>query len=201
MTPVHAVTTGAETPSYTLERGWKTLTIAGGVVGLLGLLAIAFPFVTGLSVTIAIGAILVVAGIVHGTHAFTARGWNGRLWQVALAVISVLAGVTLLVNPVLGLTSLTLLAIAYLLVDAVVELWITTRMADQPGRASIAASGLLSLVLATLIWVGLPASSVWAVGLLVGVSLFVTGLSMVIVAISSRSVAEANQSVTEPRQA
>ncbi|SDQ28983.1 HdeD family acid-resistance protein [Natronobacterium texcoconense] len=201
MTPIHSISTGGEMPEYTLERGWKTLAIAGGVVGLLGILAIAFPLVTGLSVAFALGAVLVVSGIVHAAHAFTARGWNGRLWQVVLAAVSVVAGLLLLANPIVALASLTLLVIAYLLVDAVAELWMAMRMAGQPGRASIAASGLLSLVLAGLLWSGFPADAAWAVGLLVGVSLFVTGLSMAFVAISGRSVGETEQPMTEPRKA
>jgi len=201
MTPIHAVSTAGDVPEYTLERGWRTLAIAGGVVGVLGLLAIAFPFVTGLSVAIALGAVLVVSGIVHGAHAFTARGWHGRLWQVALAVVSVLAGLLLLANPVVALVSLTLLVIAYLLVDGVAELWMAVRMADQPGRASIAASGVLSFVLAGLLWAGFPADAAWAIGLLVGISLLTTGLSMGIVAISGRNVEDVPPPATEPRQA
>ncbi len=201
MTPIHAVSTAGDVPEYTLERGWRTLAIAGGVVGLLGLLAIAFPLVTGLSVALALGAVLLVSGIVHGAHAFTAQGWDGRLWQAALAVVSVVAGLFLLLNPVVALVSLTLLVIAYLVVDAVAELWMAVRMADQPGRASIAASGVLSLVLAGLLWAGFPADAAWAIGLLVGISLLMTGLSMAVVAISGRKAEDVTPPATEPRQA
>ncbi|RQG98019.1 HdeD family acid-resistance protein [Natrarchaeobius chitinivorans] len=198
---MNSVTATDESYGYSLERGWRTLAIAGGVVGLLGILAIAFPMVTGLSVTVGLGVLLLVGGIVHGAHAFTARGWSGSLWQAALAAISIVAGVALVVNPVVGLVSLTALAIAYLLVDAAAELWMSMRMDDQPGRASVAVSGLLSLVLAGLLWTGFPANAGWAIGVLVGVGLFVTGLSMVIVAFTGRSAAETTSAATEPRSA
>ena len=186
---------------YTLETGWRTLAMAGGVIGLLGVLAIAFPLATGLSITYGIGLLLVVGGVVHGAHAFTARGWRGSLWQLTLGVVSVLAGLVVLANPILGLASLTLLVIAYLLVDGVAELATSYRMAGQPGRGWVAASGAISLALAALLWAGFPVDAAWAVGLLVGVSLLVTGSSMVLVAFAGRRVDEdVTPPAAEPRR-
>ncbi|MFC4543884.1 HdeD family acid-resistance protein [Halosolutus amylolyticus] len=199
---MNSVTTDSDSAAeYTVEKGWRTLAIAGGVVGLIGLLAIALPFVAGISIALVLGGLLVLSGLVHGAHAFTARGWKGSLWQVTLAVVSVIAGLALLVNPVVALVTLTLLLVAYLLVDGVAELVMAARMADQPGRAAVAVSGVISIVLAGLLWAGFPASAAWAIGLLVGISLFMTGISMAVVAYAGRPVDEADQPATEPRGA
>ncbi|RZV08453.1 uncharacterized membrane protein HdeD (DUF308 family) [Natrinema hispanicum] len=194
-----ADTTYAEGAS--LENDWRPLAIAGGIVGLIGLLAIAAPVVTGLSVSIVLGALLVVGGVVHGVHAFTARGWRGSLWQVTLAIVSVLAGLAVLAAPVVALVTLTLVLVAYLFVDGIVELGMALWMGSAPGRLSIAVSGVISLVLAGLLWAGFPATAAWAIGLLVGVSLLVTGFSMVSVAIASRPVEDVSPPATEPRGA
>ncbi|ELY44273.1 hypothetical protein C495_10239 [Natronorubrum sulfidifaciens JCM 14089] len=177
------------------------LAIAGGVIALIGVFAIVFPFATGISITLGLGALLVLGGIVHGAHAFTVRGWTGALWQLALGVVSVVAGLLLLVNPVVALASLTLLLVAYLFVDGIAELWLSFRMANRPGRAAVAASGVLSLVLAGLLWAGFPASAAWAIGLLVGISLLATGISMGVVAASNRSLEKESPSAVEPRGA
>ena len=181
------------------ENETRPLAIAGGVVGLLGLFAIAFPLATGLSITFFLGALLVLSGIVHGAHAFTVRGWGGSLWQVTLGVVSVLAGALLLVNPLIGLASLTLLVIAYLLVDGIAELLVSLRMAGEEGRNWIAASGVVSLALAALLWVGFPATAAWAIGLLVGASLLVTGISMVMVAMAGEGLEKPTPEEAEPR--
>ncbi|WP_306056616.1 HdeD family acid-resistance protein [Natronococcus wangiae] len=195
-------TTTSEAGTESLRRGWRTLALAGGVLVLLGLLAMLLPIATGVAITYLVGALLVVGGIVHAGHAVTARGWRGSLWQLTLAIVSVVAGILLLVNPVLGLLSLTILVIAYLLVDGVAELGMSLRMGGEPGRGWIAASGVTSLVLAGLLWAGFPADAAWAIGLLVGISLVVTGLSMVAVAYDGRRTAEdATPSATEPRGA
>lgn len=182
----------ADSTTYepTLESNWRTLAMAGLVVGLLGILAIAFPLLTGLSLAIGLGILLVLGGIVHGAHAFTVRGWTGRLWQLALGVVGVVAGLVVLAAPAVGLVSLTILLVAYLAVDGVAELAASRRLDPGRGRTSIAVSGVLSLVLAAMLFVGFPATAAWAVGLLVGVGLLATGLSMVVVGYGSRPVGE-----------
>ncbi|KDE59853.1 hypothetical protein EL22_16280 [Halostagnicola sp. A56] len=194
-------TTDESTPGYSLERGWRTLALAGGVIGLLGLFAIALPVVTGLSVAVVLGAVLIVSGIVHGAHSVTTRGWKGSAWQLAVGAVSLVAGLFVLANPVIALVSLTLLLVAYLVVDGIAELWMATRMAGEPGRATIGASGAVSLVLAALLWAGFPADAAWAIGLIVGVSLLFTGISMAAVAISGRRGDETTAPAGEPRRA
>lgn len=201
MSQVNSITTDGESYGYSLANGWRTLAIAGGVVGLLGLLAMAFPLATGLSLTIGFGALLVLSGVVHGAHAVTVRGWRSRIWQAALAVVAIVAGLVAFANPAVGLATLTLVLVGYLLADGVAELWMGLRMAGHPGRRSIVASGVISLVLAGLLWAGFPATASWTIGLLVGVSLFTTGLSMGIVAISGRRVDESTPPAAEPRGA
>lgn len=177
--------------------GRRPLAIAGIVVGAIGLLAIVAPFLAGISLTYAIGALLVAGGVVNAFHASSARGWRGTAWQFALAAVSVLAGLLVLANPVVGLASLTLLLIAYLLVDGVAELAAAARMAG-PGRGWIAASGAFSLVLGALLWAGFPADAAWVLGVFVGASLLATGLSMVLVA---RAAPDATAVTGSPRGA
>ena len=186
---------------YSLENEWRTLAIAGGIIGLIGILAMAFPLATGLSVSLAIGALLVVGGIVHGVHAFAARGWRGAIWQTTLAIVSVLAGIAVLAAPAIALVTLTIALVAYLIVDGVAELAAAMRMGNSTGRTAVAISGVVALVLAALLWVGFPASAAWAIGLLVGVNLLVTGLSMVTVAVTARDIDDVTPPATEPRGA
>jgi uncharacterized membrane protein HdeD (DUF308 family) len=47
--------------------------------------------------------------------------------------------------------------------------------------------GLIDLVLVFLIWRGWPTSALWAIGLLVGVNLFLMGLTLVMIALGVQS--------------
>ncbi|AGB36496.1 HdeD family acid-resistance protein [Natronococcus occultus] len=193
--------TSTEPDAFSLRRNWRTLALAGGVVALLGLLAMTLPFATGIAMGVLVGALLLVGAVVHAGHAFTARGWRGSLWQLALAAVSAVAGIVILADPIVGLLSLTILATAYLLVEGIAELAASLRMSDGSGRGWIAASGVASIVLAGLLWAGFPADAAWAIGLLVGISLLTTGLSMVAVAYGGRRLDEDVAGATEPRRA
>ncbi|AGB15528.1 hypothetical protein Halru_0907 [Halovivax ruber XH-70] len=177
------ITPGTE---ESIETNWRPLAIAGGLIAVLGLIAAALPFGTGIALAYVLGAALLVGGVVHAGHAFTTDGWAGSLWQAALAGVTIVAGLLILANPLIGLASLTLLAIAYLLVDGLTEVVASLRMGSGSGRGWVAASGVLSLVLAGLLWAGFPVDAVWVVGVLVGASLFVTGVSMIAVAYGTR---------------
>lgn len=158
----------------------RSATVAGALIAVLGLLAIVFPFVTGLSLSLLLGAALVVGALVHTSHAFSAGSVRGGLWQVVLAVIYGVGGIVFMANPVLGLTTLTFLAIGFLLADGVVEVVWGIRSRGQPGALGLLVSGGISLLLGGLLWAGLPSTALWAVGLLLGVNLLATGLSLIL---------------------
>ncbi|SNZ05711.1 Uncharacterized membrane protein HdeD, DUF308 family [Natronoarchaeum philippinense] len=170
------------------DQNWRVPAGAGVALILLGLLAIVFPFVTGVSLSLLLGALLVVGGIVHGVHAFSAPGWTGSAVQILLGIVYVVAGIALVVNPVFGLATLTLLVIAYLFVGGIVELVAGIGMPREANGLWIAASGAIGILLAGLLWVGFPSTAVWAVGTLFGVNLLVSGIALLSVGSAERRV-------------
>ncbi|WP_132058703.1 HdeD family acid-resistance protein [Halorussus amylolyticus] len=173
-------TTTTDTVSPDARIDQRSFKIGGALLVVLGLLAIAFPFVTGLSLSILLGALLVVGALVHVAHAFSARKWTGSIWQILLAVLYGFAGISLLANPVLGLLTLSLLLVSYFLVDGVVEIAMGVRVRPADGWVWLVGSGVLSLLLAVLLWVGWPATAAWALGLFFGLNLLSTGLAMIL---------------------
>ena len=161
--------------------------IAGAILAILGLLAILFPFITGLSLSILLGSLLVVGALVHVAHAFGRGHRLGlRAWQVVLGILYGVAGITFLANPIVGLTTLTLLVIAFFVVDGVIEIGWAIAGRGARGWLWLLGSGVVSLLLAGLLWAGFPSTATWAVGLLVGVNLLSTGLTLIFVARTSR---------------
>ena len=170
------------TPTASDDRqlSWQVLVGAGALVSVLGVVAIIAPFITSVTLSVVVGALLVVGGLGHVAHAFTAPGWAGSLWQVVLALVYTFAGISLLANPVLGLATLTLLLVFYLAIEGVAEILMGLGMRPAPQWGWFVASGVVSLVLAGMLWVGFPSTATWAVGLLVGAGLLSTGLAMVV---------------------
>lgn len=161
-----------------IDTSYRYIEVGGGILVFLGLLAVLFPFVTGVSLSILLGSLLVVGGLVHVAHAFRAPGWGGFTGQVLLALVYAFAGISLLANPVLGLVTLTVLVITYFLVSGIVQAITGFQLRGEPNWVWMVMSGSISILLAVLLWLGLPATAAWAVGLLFGANLVTTGLSM-----------------------
>ena len=178
-----------ETPSLVVTAEEKrTAMIAGASLAILGILAILFPFATGFSVSILLGVLLVGGAFVHIGHALSAGSFWGVVWQVALGVLYGVAGISLLANPFLGLATLTLLVIGFFVFDGVVEIGWAIAGRGASGWLWLLGSGVLSILLAGLLWAGFPSTATWAVGLLVGVNLLSTGLTLIFVGRTSREV-------------
>ncbi len=191
---------GTEVVSSTAGESRRTMMGAGAIIAVLGILAVLFPFVTGISLSILLGALLVVGALVHVAHAFSG-GWKRFVAQGLLAVIYAVAGIALMANPVVGLTTLTIILVAFLLADGILEIVMGYRLRGERGGSSLIVSGVLALVIAGLIWAGFPSSALWAVGLLFGVNLLVTGVSMMLMARGSRTGTREEAAPTEPRGA
>jgi len=164
----------------------RTLVMAVGVlIALLGIVAILSPFVSGITLTIVFGALLVAGAIFHTASAFAARGWSGFTFGVLLAILYGAAGVALLANPTLGLVTLTLLLGIYFLVEGVVQLLMGLRIRANSNWGWMLFSGIVSLLLSSLILLEFPSSAAWAVGLLFGVNLLTTGVAMASLAMAA----------------
>jgi len=97
---------------------------------------------------------------------------------VLLGIVYAFAGISILANPVLGLATLTGLVVVFLVLSGVVELLWAVVGADT--RLWLGLSGIGSLLLAALLFVGFPTSALWAVGVLFGVNLLLTGVAMIV---------------------
>src|ERR1044071_7566047 len=100
-----------------LHEHWKLFLIEGIVLVVLGLLAIAVPPLAGLAVTIIFGWLFLISGVAGLITTFAMRHAPGFLWSLLSGVLGVLAGGFLLVQPALGLVTLTYVLIAFFVID------------------------------------------------------------------------------------
>ncbi|SFK68365.1 Uncharacterized membrane protein HdeD, DUF308 family [Halogranum rubrum] len=180
--------------SNTLQGNWRPLLYAGIVLSVIGLIAIVAPFLTGISIAMLVGALLVVGGLFHFVGAFKGQGWAGFVWQILLGAIGVVAGLVILFNPLFGLLTLTLVVIGYLFASGVVEILMGYRLRGEKNWFWSVVSGVLGIALAVLLWSGFPSTALWAVGLLFGINLLLTGTSMVAIALGGRTADEPTES-------
>ena len=104
-------------------------------------------------------------------HAFSARGWQGFALHLLGGVLYLLVGGWMILKPLLGALALTLLLAAFLLVQGIFQIALALRIRPARGWGWPLASGVVTLLLAVLIYAGWPSSALWVIGLLVGIHL------------------------------
>jgi uncharacterized membrane protein HdeD (DUF308 family) len=174
-----------------LHLHWRAFLIEGIVLLILGVFAIVIPNVATLAVEVFIGWVLLVSGVVGLISTFRMRSAPGFGWSLLSAVIAIAAGVILLAWPLSGVLSLTLILTAFLTIEGVasIMLALTHRHGFSARWALLLVSGLIDLVLAALIFLGLPATAAWAIGLLVGINMVFGGSALISMALQARSLA------------
>jgi uncharacterized membrane protein HdeD (DUF308 family) len=173
-----------------IARNRTTVMLGGVLLAVMGLGAILAPYLTGISISLILGGLLVVGALVHTAGAFSAREWRGSVFTLSLALLYGFAGITMLANPTLGLVALTLVLGVYFLAEGTVQLVMGLRLRANENWGWLLASGVVSVLLSSLILLGFPSSADWAVGLLFGVNLLTSGLALVMIGMAAPSLKE-----------
>jgi uncharacterized membrane protein HdeD (DUF308 family) len=169
----------------TRSPGWSIF--LGILLVLAGLLAIVVPFFAGVAASVFFGWLVLFGGVAHLVYAWSERGAGAILWQVLIGIVYVIAGLYMLVLPVAGVVALTLVLGFYIAVEGVFELVIFSLLRRLRAAVWFLIDGLVSLLLAGLIFFGWPSSSLWAVGTLVGISLLFSGIARLTLPLGLRS--------------
>jgi uncharacterized membrane protein HdeD (DUF308 family) len=176
-----------------LREHWVLFLIEGIVLLVLGVLAVVMPPLATFTFTVFLGCLFLISGVVGLLTTFGARGVPGFWWSLTSAALAIVVGVLMLLWPVSGAISLTLLLTAFFILDGVASIMYALAHRQQlTGQWGwLLAGGLIDLALATLIIAGFPGSTAWAVGLLVGIDLIFGGTTLIIVALYARASAPA----------
>lgn len=186
----------AQQNSSDIVRQASTWSILWGVLLIiLGMAAVGSPFFAAVAVNAAIAWLIMLAGVVHIMLAFHAHGAGSLIWKLLVGLAYVCFGLYLIVHPVLGVASLTLVLASLFLVEGVLDVVLFFRMRPLRGSGWVLLDGIITLALGLMIYMQWPSSSAWAIGTLVGVSLIISGLTRVMLSLAVRKVAAA---VAEP---
>ena len=168
-----------------MSIGWAVVMI------ILGAVAIAMPFSTGIGVSIFVGWIIVLSGFAYVAYAFAAPGAGAFIWRMLIGVFYVFGGGYLAFHPGIALETLTLVMAAIFLVEGVSEVAVFFQVRGFSGSGWVLFDGLVTILLAYMIWRPWPSSSVWAIGTLLGINLIVSGVTRLMYSVTARSAIKA----------
>ena len=154
-----------------------------------GILAIMLPIMAGIAVTAIVGWLLIFSGALHLAFAWRGGHASAIVWELLLGVAYGVIGFYVLANPVAGLASLTIAVAIYLFVEGVLEFVLSFQLRPAPGAGWLLVDGIITLVLAVMIWRTWPSSAAWVVGTLVGISILFSGITRLLLSLAVRRLA------------
>jgi len=170
-----------------IQAHWKLFLAQGILMMVLGVFAVAEPNVATVAVGILICWLFFIGGIFRAMSVWHSRQAPGFVWSLLTAVLSIVLGLILILQPLAGVLTLTMVLIAFFIVEGVASIIGAFQHRDHlRSWGWVLFSGIIDLLLAFLIWDGWPSSADWAIGLLVGINMLFLGLSLVMTALSAR---------------
>ncbi|HEY0390771.1 MAG TPA: HdeD family acid-resistance protein [Solirubrobacterales bacterium] len=174
-----------------LQRSWKALMTVGILAILIGCVAIVVPAVASVGTAIFIGWILVIAGAFLIAGAFMAHSIGTVILRLVWALLTVIVGLWLIVEPHNGTLTLTLILGIYFLFMGLTRIAVAFAGRGQQGAGLVGLSGVAGLLIGILVLANLPSSADWAIGLLVGIDLIFAGWTLTSVALVGRDLSRA----------
>lgn len=173
-------------PAIRKITGWYMATAVLFI--LLGAFAIVEPAAAGLGVTVLVGSMLIFGGVAHLIGACAGGAAKEIIFQIAVGVAYLVAGRYSLTHPHLAVGTLTLLLGAVILIGGVVEISSYSRLRTREASGWILLNAIVTFLLGGMILLHWPSSSMWAIGILVGLTLLMTGMTRLIFALAARKL-------------
>ena len=167
----------ARTRLHSASRG---LFWTGLVMLVLGVAAILFPIVSTLAAALMVGWMILFFGTVSLFGSFSIHGTGPFFGALLLSLLAIAGGLFLLLNPVAGAASLTLLVAGLFSVQGAFEISFAFEMRPHQGWAGMLVSGIASVIVAVLIVATWPGISLILLGVLVGINFVSTGVAQML---------------------
>jgi uncharacterized membrane protein HdeD (DUF308 family) len=168
---------GPDTAPLRAKWGWiVALGVVYTIAGFIALGSVAMATVVSVFV---VGVMMIVAGVAEVISAFQIKSWGKFLLWVLLGLLYVVAGFVTFQNPLLAAVLLTLILGASLVASGVMRIILAFSMKRETPWIWVALSGAVTLLLGVLILMRWPVSSLYILGLFLGIDLIVAGASWV----------------------
>ena len=160
-----------------LRRSWGWYVGLGILLIVLGFLSIGYAVTATVASVIVFGWLMVIGGVFEAGHAFWRRRWSGFFVDLAIGILYAVVGAMLIVNPLAGAATLTLLIAMFLFISGIFRIVasLTNRFHNW---GWLLLDGIVNVILGVMIWRQWPVSGLWVIGLFVGIEMLFNGWSM-----------------------
>lgn len=164
--------------------GWA---IALGIIIIVaGILAILRPYVAALAATILVAWLFLLSGVVRFIYAIQTRKEGRFVLKLLVALLYLVAGVSLVARPISGSVIIALLVGIAIALKGALQIVLSFQMKHRDGWFWLLLSGFAGIVLGILIWSQGAIASTTILGLLFGLELLFDGIGLTFFAWFSR---------------
>ena len=118
------------------------------------------------------------------------KDWSAFALNLAMGLLYVVGGFLIMEEPVRGSVILTLVLLVALLAGGIMRIVIALRHRELTGWWVMMLGGIISAVLAVMLYASLPWSGLWVLGTLIAVELLVQGVTWLRLGFSLRRMAQ-----------
>jgi uncharacterized membrane protein HdeD (DUF308 family) len=172
-----------------LRAKWGWIVALGVVYVIAGVIALGSVVMATIASVYVVGIMMLIAGVFEVISAFQIKTWGRFLFWLALGVLYIIAGFVAFDNPLLTAVWLTLILGAALVASGIVRIFLGFNMQHGSPWIWVVVSGLITLLLGVIILVHWPVSSLWTLGIFLGVDLVFAGASWIGLGMGLRRVA------------
>ena len=171
-----------------LKAKWGWIVALGVVYLVAGLIALGSVVMATVVSVFIVGVMMIVAGIAEVFSAFQMKSWGKFLLWALLGVLYIFAGFVTFENPLLAAALLTLMLGISLVASGIVRIFLAFSMKREMPWLMVLLSAVITLLLGLLILAHWPVSSLYILGLFLGIDLVMAGAGWIALGFGMRRV-------------
>ena len=174
-----------------LPKKWGWLLALGILMIVGGTFGLAMVVVVTLATVLLYGALLLAGGILSLIHAVRAKEdlWHGKVPQILIALLYILAGILVFIYPVAASAVFTLVLGGFMLFIGALRIAYGIRCRKNGWKWLLPTlMGVINIIFAVIIALSWPISGLWVIGLFVSVEILMNGWFMVMIALAVRKL-------------
>ena len=172
-----------------LRAKWGWILALGIIYVIVGFIALGSVVMATAASVLVVGIMMIIAGVAEVINAFQIKEWGRFLLWLLLGALYIIAGFVAFENPLLAAAVLTLMLGVALIVSGIMRMILAFSMKEGMPWIWVLLSGVITLLLGLMILSRWPVSSLYVLGIFLGIDLVIAGASWIGIALGLKKLA------------
>ncbi len=169
-----------------VKKNWGWFLALGILFIILGFIGLGMVLALTIASVLFLGVLLLIGAVAQIINVFRGKGWKSMALHILSAILYAVAGVMILINPLIASIVFTLVLGFIILIIGIARIVMAFHIKGMKGWGWPLVSGIISVLLGILIIGQWPISGLWVIGLFVAIEMIVSGWSYIFVALAAR---------------